>query len=286
MIESLDDHQKLGKFINIKGLNTFTIDQGKGEEIVLLHGFFSSSYSFRKIIPILSENYRVIAPDLPGIGFSEKSEEVYSHRMLANFLFNFLDTISKTRVHLVAYDYGSAISFLMLNEHPEKIKSLTLISPFTTLQSFFKYKPLFFLNSKLIGNFLGKFIGKNSIRTIYNNYLFDKNSPISDSLIEDYHFLLFRGESRKNFIKMCQNIDRGIYAKKDMESGMQKMIGGKQILIAEEDSSISFTETENIKQYFRLSFAQRISGGRMLMETTPLEVSVKIENLVKTFSRK
>ncbi|MCB1141175.1 MAG: alpha/beta hydrolase [Leptospiraceae bacterium] len=286
MIESLGDHQKLGKFLNVKGTNIFTIDKGEGETVVLLHGFFSTSYSYRKILPLLQESFRVVAPDFPGIGFSEKSDEIYSHRMLAGFLFDFLTEISKEKVHIVAYDYSAPVSFLLLNEHPEKIKSLTLISPFTTLESLFSYRPLFFLNKKLLGDLVLKVSGREGIRFLFNHYLFDKSNPISESLLDDYQFLLFRSEGKRNFLKMCQNIDRGIYAKKDMESGMQKMIGGKQILIAENDRNISFKETENIKQYFRLSFAQRIPGGRMLMETTPIEVVHKIENLVRTFSRK
>ena len=85
---------------------------------------------------------------------------------------------------------------------------------------------------------------------------------------------------------MAQNIDRSIYAKKDMESGMQKMIGGRQSIVGENDSCISFRETQNIKQYFRTGFAQIIKGGRMLIENSPEECTTKIDNLVKVFSRK
>ena len=76
MSEFLNNHQHSGKYININGLNIFTRDEGIGETIVLIHGLFSTSYSYRKIIPILSKSYRVVALDLPGIGFSEKSETI------------------------------------------------------------------------------------------------------------------------------------------------------------------------------------------------------------------
>ena len=71
-----------------------------------------------------------------------------------------------------------------------------------------------------------------------------------------------------------------------MESGMHKMIGGRQIVLGDCDTSISFKETENIKQYFRTSFAQIIPGGRMLIENSPQECATKIDNLVKVFSKK
>ena len=91
MSEFLNNHQHSGKYININGLNIFTRDEGIGETIVLIHGLFSTSYSYRKIIPILSKSYRVVALDLPGIGFSEKSYTLYS---LLNFLYIFLLRIS------------------------------------------------------------------------------------------------------------------------------------------------------------------------------------------------
>jgi pimeloyl-ACP methyl ester carboxylesterase len=286
MSDILDNHQKAGKYINVDGLNIFTRDEGEGETIVLLHGLFSTSFSFRKIIPELKKKYRVIAPDLPGIGFSEKSIEKYSHRMLAKFLFSYLNEISDTRIHLVTYDYGSTIAFLLLNEHPEKIKSLTVISPFTDLDKLWKYFPLFIFNKKWIGNLLSGLMNRGLVRFLYNFYFLDKDAKLSIEEADDYHFLLFRRESRKNFLKMAQNIDRSIYAKKDMESGMQKMIGGRQIIVGESDSCISFRETENIKQYFRTGFAQMIKGGRMLIENSPEECITKIDSLVKVFSRK
>ena len=286
MSHLLDNHQKMGKYVVVDDLNIFTIDEGEGEPIVLLHGLFSTSYSYRKIIPQLSKSYRVIAPDLPGIGFSEKSEEKYSHRMLANFFYHFLNQVSEARVHLVAYDYGCAVAFLLLNEHPEKIKSLTLISPFTHLDRIWKYFPLFILNKKWIGNLISGIFGMKFIKFLYNFYLLDSKLQLTDEEADDYHFLLFRRESRKNFLRMAQNIDRSIYAKKDMESGMQKMIGGRQILLGETDSSISYKETENIKQYLRTSMAQIIPGKRFLIENSPDDCTTKIDNLVKVFSRK
>jgi cis-3-alkyl-4-acyloxetan-2-one decarboxylase len=282
----LSDHQKSGRFVNVDGLNIFTVDKGKGPVVVLLHGLFSSSYSFRKMVPILAENFRVIAPDLPGIGLSEKPNWVYSHRQLAKFLSSYLDTMTDERIHLVAYDYGAPISFMLLWENPEKIKTLTLISPFQNLQRLRYYTPLFWLHRKIIGNLISKFIGKKAIRFLMNRYMVSPDKPLSEDIIEDYQFLLLHGENRKNFVRMCQNIDRGVYAKKDMEEGMRKMIGGRQILLGNRDRLVSFSEIQNIKQYFRLSLSQNIEGNHMLMEDEPHECAARIENLVKTFSKK
>lgn len=286
MSQSLFDLQRIGKYTNVKGLNIFNVDRGEGEIIILLPGLFTTSFSYRKIIPILSETSRVIALDYPGIGLSEKPDWVYSHRRLAHFVKDFISEITEERVHLVAYDYGAAISFLLLNEFPELLKTLTLISPFQNLQRIRYYSPLFFLNKRYIGNLVSMTLGKASVKSIYNKYLISKSSPLTDDIIEDYMFLLLHGQNRINFIQFCQNIDRSTYAKNDMESGMKKMIGGRQILLGNQDRMVYFKELENIKQYIRLSFTQNINGGRLLMEDNPGDCASKIENLVKTFSRK
>jgi pimeloyl-ACP methyl ester carboxylesterase len=252
----------------------------------MLPGLFSTSFSYRKIIPLLSDSSRVIALDYPGIGLSEKPDWVYSHRRLAYFVNEFINEITDERVHLVAYDYGAAISFLLLNEYPEKLKTLTLISPFQNLQRIRYYSPLFFLNKRYIGNLVSMTLGKKSVGSIYNKYLVSKSSPLTEDIIEDYMFLLLHGQNRVNYIQFCQNIDRSVYAKNDMESGMKKMVGGRQILLGNQDRMIYFKELENIKQYIRLSFTQNINGGRLLMEDSPQDCASKIENLVKTFSRK
>ncbi|MDX1957363.1 MAG: alpha/beta hydrolase [Leptospiraceae bacterium] len=284
MSKGIFEHQRNGKYVSVEGLNIFNIDKGQGEVIVLLPGFFSTSYSFRKLIPILAENFRVLAPDYPGIGLSERTSAVYSHRMLANMIKQYLDTVTEERVHLVGYDYGCAISFLLLNTYPEKIKTFTAISPFTHLENFTYYTPLFLLHKKVLGDMLGFTMSKNLLKFVFERYLL--NTKLDDETLEDYHFLLFHGEGRKNYLKMSHNIDRSIYARKDMEAGMHKMIGGRQILIGENDRNISFKELENIKLFLRLSMQSILPGKRLLMEDSPIDCAIKIESLVKTFSKR
>jgi carboxypeptidase C (cathepsin A) len=71
-----------------------------------------------------------------------------------------------------------------------------------------------------------------------------------------------------------------------MQEGMKKMIGGRQIILGTKDRLVAFSEIENIKEYLRLSLTQSIEASHMIMEDEPLELATKIENLVKTFSKK
>ena len=77
--------------------------------VLLLHGFPTSSFMFRELIPRLADRYRVIAPDLPGFGFTEVPAErnyVYSFDRLAATLNSFSQAIQIRRFALYVFDYG------------------------------------------------------------------------------------------------------------------------------------------------------------------------------------
>src|SRR5215831_13762030 len=82
--------------------------------ILLLHGFPTSSHMFRNLIPILAENYHVIAPDLPGFGFSgapERAKAPYTFDRLAAVIDRFTQAIGLKRYALYVFDYGAPVGF-------------------------------------------------------------------------------------------------------------------------------------------------------------------------------
>src|SRR5438552_13339587 len=82
--------------------------------VLLLHGFPASSFMFRELIPRLAGDYRVIAPDLPGFGFTQVPAErkyVYSFDRLAATLNAFTQTLKLRRYALYVFDYGAPTGF-------------------------------------------------------------------------------------------------------------------------------------------------------------------------------
>lgn len=95
-----------------------------GPVLLLLHGYPTSSHMFRQLIPILNEKYRVIAPDLPGFGFSDspsRNEFKYSFANLTSVLQAFIDELELTRFALYVFDYGAPTGFRLMLQNPEKI---------------------------------------------------------------------------------------------------------------------------------------------------------------------
>lgn len=117
------------KFTEINGRNMAWVESGMGDPIVLLHGNPTSSYLWRNIIPYLETLGRCIAPDLIGMGDSDKlnDSEPDSYRFVEHrkYLEAFLNNICTTKeVTLVVHDWGSALGFDWANRHRDSVRSI------------------------------------------------------------------------------------------------------------------------------------------------------------------
>jgi pimeloyl-ACP methyl ester carboxylesterase len=93
--------------------------------VLLLHGFPTSSHMFRDLVPELAERHRVIAPDLPGFGFTVSPsafEHTFDH--LADVIDAFTDTIGMRRYAVYVFDYGAPVGFRLALKHPERITAM------------------------------------------------------------------------------------------------------------------------------------------------------------------
>jgi pimeloyl-ACP methyl ester carboxylesterase len=95
--------------------------------ILLLHGFPTSSHMFRNLIPVLAERYHVIAPDLPGFGFSDAPDRQtfrYTFENLANVIDYFTQAIGLDRYAIYIFDYGAPVGLRLALAHPERITAI------------------------------------------------------------------------------------------------------------------------------------------------------------------
>jgi pimeloyl-ACP methyl ester carboxylesterase len=114
---------------SVDGLNIFCREAGPKDAptILLLHGFPTSSHMFRNLIPVLAERYHVVAPDLPGFGFSDapdRKQFSYTFENLARVIGGFTQAIGLERFAIYVFDYGAPVGFRLALAHPEKITAI------------------------------------------------------------------------------------------------------------------------------------------------------------------
>lgn len=95
--------------------------------VLLLHGFPTSGHMFRELIPALADNYRVIAPDLPGFGNTvapPRGTFEYSFDNLARVVDGFVEAMGLDRYALYVFDYGAPVGFRLAMQHPERVTAI------------------------------------------------------------------------------------------------------------------------------------------------------------------
>jgi pimeloyl-ACP methyl ester carboxylesterase len=115
--------------IEVDGVQVFYRAAGdpSAPVVLLLHGFPTSSFMFRELIPRLADHYRVIAPDLPGFGFTEVPVErkyTYSFEALAGTIEAFTEALRIKRYALYVFDYGAPTGFRLAMTHPERVAAI------------------------------------------------------------------------------------------------------------------------------------------------------------------
>ncbi len=116
------------RFVEIHGVWQAVVDQGDGDEVLLLiHGMAGSAETWRAVLPQLAKKYRVIAPDLLGHGQSSKPRTDYSLGAFAVGLRDLLDELGVRSATVVGHSLGGGVAMQFLYQHPEYCRRLVLI---------------------------------------------------------------------------------------------------------------------------------------------------------------
>jgi pimeloyl-ACP methyl ester carboxylesterase len=123
---------EIGKSAEANGIRTNYLEAGSGDEtVVLVHGSgpgVTSYANWRLVIPALAENFRVVAPDMVGFGFSDRPDDVkYSLDTWADQAVGLMDTLGIRKAHLVGNSFGGAIALRIATRHPDRVGKLVLM---------------------------------------------------------------------------------------------------------------------------------------------------------------
>jgi pimeloyl-ACP methyl ester carboxylesterase len=116
-------------YATVEGLKIFYREAGSNTSpnILLLHGFPTSSHMFQNLIPALADRYHVVAPDLPGFGFSDMPNRKnfrYTFDNLARVIAGFTQTIGLDQFAIYVFDYGAPNGFRLALAHPDRVTAI------------------------------------------------------------------------------------------------------------------------------------------------------------------
>jgi haloalkane dehalogenase len=136
--EAIEVHQAAGRRFAAGGVGSFVREEGRGAPVVLVHGVPTSSFLYRKVIPVLVEQgLRPVAFDFPGLGLAERPAGFdYSWSGLARWTGEAIDALGIERCHLVVHDIGGPIGCEWAVRNPDRVLSLTALNTMLGVASF------------------------------------------------------------------------------------------------------------------------------------------------------
>jgi pimeloyl-ACP methyl ester carboxylesterase len=125
------ENPEIGATADANGIKTNYLEAGKGDPVVLIHGSgpgVTSYANWRLVLPALAENFRVLAPDMVGFGFSERPANIqYGVQTWADQVVGLMDTLELPRAHMVGNSFGGAIALRIATQHPDRVGKLVLM---------------------------------------------------------------------------------------------------------------------------------------------------------------
>lgn len=169
-------------YVVANGIDTFYLDAGSGPPVIVLHGLGATNASMLPTLHALAENHRVLAPDLPGFGDSEKPHAAYDPSFFVKWLAAFMDATEVSRPCLVGNSMGGRIAIEMGLVSPERVSKLVLLAPSMAFRRFRQAVPIVRFLSPEMGALPLPFLRSHSHHGI--RLLFSRPDRLHDSWYE------------------------------------------------------------------------------------------------------
>jgi pimeloyl-ACP methyl ester carboxylesterase len=127
MVAPMLDHE--GKPVRhgralVNGVRLHYVTAGSGDPVFLLHGVPKTSYHWRHVLPLLSDQYTVIAPDLRGLGDSQHAKSGYDMRNMAEDIAQLATALGYESFFLVGEDWGASTAYQVAAQYPNRVRKL------------------------------------------------------------------------------------------------------------------------------------------------------------------
>ena len=190
MTAALDAWQRQGRYIDWRGHRVFVAQAGRGPALLLIHGYPIGSYDWHAVWEALAKRFTVIAPDMLGLGFSDKpAGHAYSLQDHADLHDALIERLGLRRLSVMAHDLGVSVAQeLLARQHADarrpRIESVVLLNGGLCPEA---YQPR--VIQRLLSSPLGPWIGPHIPRAAFDRSvrtLFGPKTPASAELLDDF----------------------------------------------------------------------------------------------------
>src|SRR5918996_365403 len=207
--EIIEAHRAAGRSFDANGVRSFVREQGNGDPVVLLHGVPTSSFLYRKVIPLVAaEGLRAVAFDYPGLGLAERPDP-YDYRWsgLARFTGDAIGALGIERCHLVVHDIAGPIGCEWAVRNPDRVLSLTVLDTMLDIATFRRPRSMQPFAMKAIGEVYLRTMPRFAFSELfYLQGIKDRSAVPRDEVYVHYE-LLKLGDGGRAFLRIMRGFE-------------------------------------------------------------------------------
>jgi haloalkane dehalogenase len=277
----LDIHSAAGRRFEAGGVRSFAREQGDGPLVVLVHGVPTSSFLYRKVIPVLADQgVHALAFDFPGLGLADRPRDFdYSWSGLARWMGEALDSMEIERCHLVVHDIGGPIACEWAVRNPERVVSLTALN--TLLD------PATFRRPWMMAPFAVPGLGELWVRgprqlpaALFRRMGIADQSAVSTAELYAHQALLRRGDGGRAFLRIMRGFELTEERRRLLWEGLADKRFPARIVWGERDPVLDLEQLRIAQRVLRVDDPVLLPAKHFLQEDYATEVGHAIADMV------
>ena len=242
------------------------LEAGVGEPLLLIHSLGQSLYTWRNVFADLSDNYRVIAIDLPGHGYSSRPDTFHYTADDFALLFNsFLDALNIKSAHIVGFSIGAMYMMRFLSLYPKRVANCVAIAPGGITEQM----PALIhnLQKPLIATFVRNLYTASNVRKLLEECVTDP-ALIDDNVVRQYYEPISDGLAREALMYALRNYDQELIAEGLLPVEHEVLIlWGKNDRWHPPSGSVYFQSILRAGRYYLVR-----NAGHLLQEEAPVKL--------------
>jgi haloalkane dehalogenase len=235
------EHRAAGREFEAGGVRSFVREQGDGAPVVLVHGVPTSSYIWRKVLPLLADRgLRGLAFDLPGLGLAERPEEFdYSWGGLARWTGEAIDALGIERCHLVVHDIGGPIGCEWAVRNRERVISLTALNVMLEVADFRRHWSMQLFVPRGIGELWLRSLSRFAMGLMTSYEGIGDRSAVSRDELGAYYDLLKREDGGRAFLRIMRGFELNEQKERLLVDGLRERTYPAQIVWGRDDRALN-----------------------------------------------
>jgi haloalkane dehalogenase len=279
--DAIARHSAAGFLFDAGGVRSFARQSGAGADVVLLHGVPTSSFLYRKVLPVVADQgLRATAFDFPGLGLADRPEDFdYSWSGLAAWTGEAIDALGLDRIHLVVHDIGGPIGFEWAIRNPGRVLSLTVLNTFVDAGSFRRPWPMHPFSIKGIGEVWLRASPRLLFSEIFYSLGIAERALVPRSDIYAHVALVRLRDRGRAFLKIMRGFELTEEKEQFFRTGLSARDYPARLVWGERDPVFGLEHLESCRRALGVEDAIMLPAKHFLQEDHPAEVGQAVADL-------